>query len=65
MTLSKEEWNRTHEPAETLYKRSDKKYPVRSYQTLKCNIWAPLIHEHFFEQTRLPYTIVYKKAKFF
>lgn len=65
MTLSKEEWNSIHEPTETLYKRSDKKYPVRSYQTLKCNVWAPLIHEHFFEQTRLPCTIVYKKAKIY
>jgi len=65
MTLSKEEWDSIQEPTETLYKRSDKNYQVRTYQTFKCNIWAPLIHEHFFEQTRLPCTIVYKRAKMY
>jgi len=72
MTLSREEWDSIHEPIETLYKRSDKKYPVRPYQTLMCNILAPLIHEHFFEQTivnltitGLPCTIVYNRAKIY
>jgi len=65
MTLSKEEWNMEQysRAKKTLYKRSNKKYPVRAYKILKCNIWAPLINEHFFEQIRLSCTIIYKRAK--
>jgi hypothetical protein len=52
ITLSEEEWDSIKKPTETLYKRLDKKYPVRVYHTLKSHIWTPLIHEHFFLSKR-------------
>lgn len=64
ITLSKEEWIIVREKKETVFKRSDNKNIIRAYYILKPNIWTPIIHSHFFEQTRLACNIVYKRTKY-
>lgn len=65
ITLSADEWGSLYDDRPQIYKRSDKKSEYRSYYTLQPHKWTSVIHEHFYEQTKLPCSIVYKYAKIF
>lgn len=65
ITLSADEWGSLYDNRPQIYKRSDKKSEYRTYHTLQPHKWTSVIHEHFYEQTKLPCSIVYKYAKIF
>jgi len=54
-----------YEENKQYYNRSDTKNYFREYLVLKQNVWTSIIHEHFFEKTRLSCPIDYKRAKIF
>lgn len=65
LTISKEEWKIIYNPLNVKqYHRSDKN-TIRNYQTLTEYVWSPIINEHFFEQTRLSCSMIYKHAKIY
>lgn len=64
ITLSVDEWKKIYDSSNVKpYHRSDKKNTFRNYETLTSYVWSSLINEHFFEQTRLNCTLIYKHAK--
>lgn len=65
ITLSPHEWENLYEGQPQIYKRSDGKINYRSYQTLKPYIWTSVIHDHFYEQTKLSCSMQYKYAKIY
>lgn len=65
ITLSADEWGSLYDNKPQIYKRTDKKSEYRSYFTLQPYKWTSVIHEHFYEQTKLPCSISYKYAKIF
>lgn len=62
MTLSAEEWNSLL-TRYVMYKR--KNFLSRSYSILKSDIWADIMHSHFWEQTKFPCSVSYKRAKIY
>jgi len=63
ITLTQNEWENLYDGTSQIYKRSGGKFDYRSYLSLKPYNWTSVIHDHFFEQTKLPCSIVYKYAK--
>jgi hypothetical protein len=62
MTLSVEEWN-SLQTSDVMYKR--KHFLSRTYSVLKPGVWADIMHSHFWEQTKFPCSISYKRAKIY
>ncbi|MBW0512285.1 hypothetical protein O181_052000 [Austropuccinia psidii MF-1] len=62
MTLSAEEWN-SLQTNDVMYKR--KHFLSRTYSILKPGAWADIMHSHFWEQTKFPCSISYKRAKIY
>jgi len=65
ITLSLNEWNNLYDGQPQIYKRSDGKIDYRSFHTLKPYNWTSVIHDHFFEQTKLSCAMQYKYAKIY
>lgn len=65
ITLTRTEWDSLYDGTPQIYRRSDGKIDCRSYFSLKPYNWTSVIHEHFFEQTKLPCSMVYKHAKIY
>ncbi|KAF0717390.1 jerky protein-like, partial [Aphis craccivora] len=65
ITLTHTEWDSLYDGTPQIYRRSDGKIDCRSYCSLKPYNWTSVIHEHFFEQTKLPCSMVYKHAKIY
>lgn len=60
ITLSAEEWRNLL--TTTTYKRRDRP-GIRQCYVLKPREWTTVIHDHFWEQTKLPCATTYKYAK--
>lgn len=65
ITLSADEWESLYNNNPQIYKRSDVKSGCRLYYTLHPHKWTSVMHEFFYEQTKLPCSIVYKNAKIY
>jgi len=62
MTLSVTEWNSLL-TSDVMYKR--KHFLSRTYSILKPGVWADIMHSHFWEQTKFPCSVTYKRAKIY
>ncbi|KAF0741946.1 CCHC-type domain-containing protein, partial [Aphis craccivora] len=64
-TFSADEWYQIH-PREIFYKLNDKSRPMQNsklyYSFPKCN-WTPILAEHFWEHTRLPCCLSFRRGK--
>lgn len=63
ITLSKEEWAEIYD--EKKYQANNSSYLNRNYKTLNPGKWTDIVHSHFWEQTKISCTIVYKRAKIY
>lgn len=63
ITLSKEEWAAIQ--SEKSYQLKNSRYLKRSYKILKPGSWTEIVHSHFWEQTKIACTIIYKRAKIY
>jgi len=64
-TFSPNEWKQI-QPHQVFYKLNDKSRNLqdsRSYNALPKNIWTPILHEHFWIHTHLPWCLSSRKAK--
>lgn len=59
MTLSNLEWNKM-KPNEVLYKNGDTE---REYSVLIPYEWTPIVYGHFWDHTKLPCTIIFKRGR--
>lgn len=63
ITLSKEEW--TAIQSEKSYQLKNSRYLKRYNKILKPGSWTEIVHSHFWEQTKIACTIIYKRAKIY
>jgi len=63
ITLSKEEWAKIY--CEKKSQLNNSRYLNRNYKMLYPGVWTEIIHSHFWEQTKIAYTIIYKRAKIY
>jgi len=63
ITLSKEEWEAVQ--SEKKYQSNNSKDLKRNYKILKPGAWTEIVHSHFWEQTKIACTVIYKRVKIY
>lgn len=43
--------------------KSNSQYNLKNYTILNPDVWTTIIHSHFWEQTKIPCCVSYKRAK--
>jgi len=63
ITLNKEEWAAIQN--EKKYQSNNSKDLKRNYIIFKPGAWTEIVHSHFWEQTKIACTVIYKRVKIY